>query len=219
MDRFISSSSITNMFYSIHNNLYTITKNSNEKNEGDYVFFHNVFQGNNKGLILQNESQVLESMHVKQQNLVMLLNMISGNVLEIGFNAGHSAAIMLNYNRDITLTIIDNCQHAYTKPCYEYLKDVYKDRLILLEGDSRYILPNLKETYDMIHIDGCHETSCVEQDLVNSKRLLRSKGILLVNDTQDDNIRSLIKQNLKNQYINLELDCVFPLQHEAFVKL
>jgi hypothetical protein len=67
------------------------------------------------------------------------------NVLEIGFNAGHSALLMLTANPSLFLTCIDLCEHEYTMPCIEYLHNIFGNRINLIQGNSLVALPLLKK--------------------------------------------------------------------------
>ena len=58
------------------------------------------------------------------------------NIIEIGFNAGHSALVFLIANPDSKLTIYDIGWHPYTRACYYYLDSVFPGRITFIEGDS-----------------------------------------------------------------------------------
>lgn len=217
MKNFILDSPITNMFSTIHEHLYEITKSTDEVNEGDYVFLHKTFKGEKEAHWFPDERLIINASIQKQQNLVNI-SRDAQNALEIGFNAGHSSAIMLNYNRNMTLTVVDVCEHMYTKPCFEYLKSLYGDRIQFIKGDSLEILPTLSNSFDFIHIDGSHEISHVENDLVHSNRLLDKSGIILLDDTQDIKIKEM-GDNVLNKYLKMNLTCIDPLKHEGYIKL
>ena len=217
MKNFIFDSPITNMFSTIHENLFEITKKTNEINEGDYVFLHKTFKGEQEAHWFHDEKMIIDSSIQKQQNLVNI-SRDAKHALEIGFNAGHSSAIMLNYNRNMTLTVIDICEHTYTEPCFEYMKSIYGDRIHLIKGDSLDILPTLSNSFDFIHIDGSHEISHVENDLVNCNKLLQKSGIILLDDTQDTKIKEM-GDHVLNKYIKVNLTCLDPLKHEGYIKV
>ena len=66
------------------------------------------------------------------------------------------------------------------------MKEIFGDRVNLLVGDSVNVLPTLKgNTYDMIHIDGCHLVNIAEMDIKNSLQLCRPGTILIMDDTNN----------------------------------
>jgi predicted O-methyltransferase YrrM len=106
-------------------------------------------------------------------------------VLEIGFNAGFSSLLMLLINPHINLTCVDICEHQYTIPCYEFIKNMFPNRINLIKGSSEFVLPELVKQgnkYDMIHIDGGHSNRIFFHDTQNSIKLVNKNGILLVDD-------------------------------------
>ena len=67
-------------------------------------------------------------LYSKQINLFWCGKQAATNLCEIGFNAGHSAMLLL-LGRDRTplrFTIFDLGHHAYTKPCVEYIQSKFK---------------------------------------------------------------------------------------------
>jgi predicted O-methyltransferase YrrM len=121
----------------------------------------------------------------------------SSNVLEIGFNAGFSTLLMLNANDTINITCVDICEHKYTQPCYNKIKEMYGERVNLIIGSSVIVLPKLiKNTYDLIHIDGCHSVEIAEMDINNSMKLCKSKTILIMDDTDLNHLNNLWKKNV-----------------------
>lgn len=120
----------------------------------------------------------------KVNNLCSLINntISSKNVLEIGFNAGFSALLILLSNPNINLTCVDICSHKYTKPCYQLLKDMFGERIQLYTGDSMKILPEFNTEFDVIHIDGGHDENVAKSDILQSYRLCRKPGGILIMD-------------------------------------
>ncbi len=108
------------------------------------------------------------------------------SLLEIGFNAGHSALIALTINPALTYSGIDLGHHAYTLPCFNYLKTVFGDRLNLEIGDSREILPTIFHSghrYDLFHIDGGHSFGVAHADLASMIQFCRDGDVILFDDT------------------------------------
>ena len=62
-------------------------------------------------------------------------------------------------------------------------------RINLLIGDSTLVLPTIKDTFDLIHIDGGHITYVAEKDIINSMALCNDNCILIMDDTNMDNFK------------------------------
>jgi lipopolysaccharide biosynthesis glycosyltransferase len=122
------------------------------------------------------------------------------NIMEIGFNAGHSSLLYLLSNPNSKLTIFDLCEHKYTLPCFEYLQSVFPDRLQIFPGDSTKTVPNFfnlnpNTRFDLIHIDGGHFGDIPNKDFYNSLKL--ASNIIIWDDTQINTLNDLL-----NEYIN-----------------
>lgn len=93
------------------------------------------------------------------KDLVELSRKPDIHVMEIGFNAGHSAEIFLNTNRTLSLTSFDLGQHKYVSVAKGYIDGMYPKRHTLFLGNStetvpKYIHANPGKTFDLIFIDG-----------------------------------------------------------------
>lgn len=122
------------------------------------------------------------------------------NVVEIGFNAGHSALLALTVNPELHYTAIDIGRHAYTVPCFEFLKEKFGDRIDLIIGDSRIFLPTLfhqkpqlKDKIDGWIIDGDHTTEGASADIENVLSLSKNGDRLLFDDTDMTHLDWLLK--------------------------
>jgi hypothetical protein len=123
-----------------------------------------------------------EELYNKQYNLYYL-GSISTEIMEIGFNAGHSCLLMLLGNSNSKITIFDICIHEYTIPCFEYLNEHFPNRLELIKGNSLETVPKYKlKKFDLLHIDGYHEAYHVIQDIMNSRQIAKQKGIVILDD-------------------------------------
>ena len=87
------------------------------------------------------------------------------NVLEIGFNFGHSAFTFMTIDPDIVYHSVDICQHNYTKPNSEKISERFGDRFTFTEKNSRHMKPEEIKDYDMVFIDGDHTTHGMSSDL------------------------------------------------------
>jgi hypothetical protein len=119
-------------------------------------------------------------------------------VLEIGFNAGHSAAAIVRGLRSVwgndqpkwTYTTIDINSHPYTDPCFQVLRKglgPLGSQVSNIWSPSTEALDKLiaeKASFDMIHVDGCHLKDIARSDLEQSLMLLPDGGWLRMDDMQ-----------------------------------
>jgi predicted O-methyltransferase YrrM len=154
----------------INNYLLPIINNSGELLEG------NIF--------MQHQTCIYTNTFInKQKNIsYVVLNKNIKNVMEIGFNSGFSTLLMLISNPNINITCYDIGEHKYTIPCYEKLKELFKNRINLIIGDSSKTLLLDNNKYDVIHIDGGHAIEIANSDIQNSYRLSKDKTILIMDD-------------------------------------
>jgi hypothetical protein len=110
-------------------------------------------------------------------------------ILELGFNAGHSALLLLlGCNPDAEVTFFDIGGHPYVKPCFEYLKAISRVNKELVLANSLQHLPKIvlkdgqRDIYDIIHMDGGHSHECVVNDLILLFLLLKKGGYMIVDD-------------------------------------
>lgn len=134
----------------------------------------------------------------KQVNVYSLARTAT-NIMEIGFNAGHSVLLMLIANDDSKITCFDICEHTYTEKCFEYLDSTFPNRLTLIKGDSRKTVPQYTNDtppkFDLIHIDGGHNPDVTRQDFENSYKMC-SKFIIM-DDTNMSYINGIVEEALK----------------------
>jgi predicted O-methyltransferase YrrM len=106
-------------------------------------------------------------------------------ILEIGFNAGHSADNFLKMNKDIQVVSFDLGEHDYGKPAKAYIDATYPGRHTLILGDSTKTIPKYASSapFDVIFIDGGHAYEVARDDLENCRRLGHSQTLLLMDDT------------------------------------
>lgn len=156
----------------------------------------------------------------KQKNLILTANQKNVNeILEIGFNSGFSALLLLNSNPDITITCIDIGKHAYTIPCYNKIKEFYSDRINLLIGSSANIVPKLTKLYDLIHIDGSHSKDIVSEDIRNSYFIAKPNAILIMDD-YDIPVLNNLWDNFSKVFNFNNLDfCIFENKFQSIKQL
>ena len=175
----------------INKNLLPIIKSTGEKLEGNIFMLHETTEYTNVFL----EKQINFILASSKQNIK--------NILEIGFNAGFSALLMLITNPNINLTCVDICSHRYTVLCYNKMKEIFGDRINLISGSSVDVLPRLNgKYYGLIHIDGCHLVEIAEKDIKNSLQLCRPGTLLIMDDTDDINLlRVWLKYAIKYKFL------------------
>ena len=197
----------TNIFekFWLVQDLNNIIIQSNERLEGNCLYIHKEIGR------IRYENGETEKL---RQNLYKLAKNAS-NILEIGFNGGHSSALFIYANPNIKILAFDLCEHKYTETCANYLKK--NINLEFIKGDSLITVQdyNNKETFDVIHIDGGHGDLCAINDLKNCKKFANSNTILVFDDTHFYNISKIIEEFITNNYIkeinyeskNLEKTC------------
>ena len=110
--------------------------------------------------------------------------------LEVGFNAGHSAAMMLSVFPHLQTRSFDIFGHEYARPKFALLEErVGRGRASLTCGDSRVTLPSagvgsatLEGLADVVRIDGGHTLEVAAADLLNGRRLAKPRALVLLDD-------------------------------------
>lgn len=110
------------------------------------------------------------------------------SVLEIGFNAGHSALFFLQHLSKLQLFLsCDVCHHNYSEAIGKKLEKEFLGIFHFLKGDSKLMLQAFYKThpkmkFDLIFIDGSHEFMNIFLDLLYVKALCHEKTIVLIDD-------------------------------------
>jgi predicted O-methyltransferase YrrM len=130
------------------------------------------------------------SQEVNQQvkDLISLTSKPNIRVMEIGFNAGHSAEVFLKNNPTLELTSFDLGVHDYCSTAKEFIDMLYPNRHTLILGDSTMTVPKFTSEhpnarFDVIFIDGGHTYDIATADILNCKMLAHKDTIVILDDT------------------------------------
>lgn len=120
------------------------------------------------------------------------------SIMEIGFNAGHSALLFLaNTPPETKVVSFDLGEYAYVFAAKRYIDSVFPGRHTLVTGDSTTTIPKYEEQvahrmkdpttapplrFDFIFIDGGHQNDIPMKDILNSQRLARDEHTIVAMD-------------------------------------
>lgn len=169
------------------------------------------------------KEQLLEQFLPKRAALAMFA-MAHNNIVEIGFNAGFSALLMLTANPNLKLTSVDICEHKYTEPCFDYLASVFPGRITLVKGDSTQVLADVLQNDKALTgyiIDGGHGLSVAETDLRNVIQYANNNAVLCFDDSDFVELRLLLNAYMMAGYIVpiTDVHCVVQDQTQMFFKI
>ncbi len=120
------------------------------------------------------------------------------NVVEIGFNSGHSAEVILQNNKSATLTSFDISTEPYISDAKEYIDKVYQNRHILVMGDTSETIPKYSEhigvKFDIICIHCGNSYEKLSIDLKNCEQLATADNILVLTNITSDSDLSIWKE-------------------------
>ncbi|PWT96179.1 MAG: hypothetical protein C5B53_10260 [Candidatus Melainabacteria bacterium] len=132
---------------------------------------------------------------------------VGQTALELGFNAGHSAVVMLDANPCLQLTSIDIGLHGYTRACAEIIASRYPGRFRFLLGATRELLPSLelehKLDFEIIHVDGGHSPDDVRFDFDFVLRNAPGGCTIVMDDAYVPHIKDLIGLAELNGYLKV----------------
>ena len=109
------------------------------------------------------------------------------NVMEIGFNAGHSSELFLQTNPNIRVTSFDIGQYNCVNVGKKFIDEKFPGRHTLIKGDSLKTVPEFTSKndikFDVIFIDGGHTYEVSKGDIVNCKPLAHKETMVILDDT------------------------------------
>lgn len=197
--------------------LKNIIMNSNSTLEGNCFYY-------------DRSLNLFPELYTKQLNLFWCGKQEIENICEIGFNAGHSAMLLLlgRNNTPLNFTIFDIGHHPYTKPTFEYIKSKFSYvNFEYIEGDSTIIMPEwinnhseLMYKYDVVHVDGGHSEHCISNDMKNADLLVKQNGMIIIDDTNDQTINNYVDWYISNKnYTELQVFPTFGYPHRIIRKI
>ena len=120
------------------------------------------------------------------------------SIMEIGFNAGHSALLFLAITSPETKVVsFDLGEYAYVFAAKRYIDTVFPGRHTLVTGDSTITIPKYEEQvahrmknpltapplrFDFIFIDGGHQDDVPMKDILHSQRLVAGNHTIVAVD-------------------------------------
>ena len=115
-------------------------------------------------------------------------------ILEVGAFEGMATVWFLENISNCRMTVVDTFEGdqqniemvgGFIGVKDRFLSNIepYKDRVKVIEGDSRIELPEIKGgIYDVVYVDGSHADDCVWSDAISAYRLVKDGGLILFDD-------------------------------------
>lgn len=124
-------------------------------------------------------------------------------ILEIGFNAGHSACCMLNAYESASMYSFDICRYGTEQVAFDVLKQHFD--LTLIPGNSVETIPKFindtKLTFDFVFVDGGHEYEVPYHDIIHTKDVINDQGFMLIDDLGVGSVNECIyRSNILNEF-------------------
>jgi predicted O-methyltransferase YrrM len=126
-------------------------------------------------------NQFYEGFENKRKNIVAIAKKYN-NITEIGFNAGHSAALMLTANPNLNLTSIDIGYHSYVIPCANIIQNYFPNKHKLILKDSKKIDRDEIDQSDVVIIDGGHDFASCLLDIAQCVAYCKPKTLIVIDD-------------------------------------
>lgn len=125
---------------------------------------------------------------------------------EIGFNAGHSSLIFLEYSPHATVYSFDLGIHPYVDMGKAFVDSLFPQRHNLIKGNSLKTLKafashhcNIK--FDLVFIDGGHSFEEAYHDIIAMKKLSHPGTLVLIDDLSIPGVKKAFDQCVKENLI------------------
>lgn len=190
---------VTSQSNIIISELERIIKACNEKLEGNTFYEH------------ETENFVVSTAFAKKRLNLFHLSSTARNILEIGFNAGHSTLLYLLSNPSSQIYLFDLGEHSYSYECFRYLNEIFPGRLHIVWGSSLETVKNFEKTqkFDFIHIDGGHTRFIAESDIHNCRKFATKYTNVVFDDSNDAILYDMLKEMESISYIK-QAELKFP---------
>ena len=116
-------------------------------------------------------------------------------VLQTGFNAGHSAGVILTFRNTAKLISFQKLASLGTDTRkmnlqgVRFIEDKFPGRHTIIWGDSQKTLPRFAKQHeslgkfiDIAFIDGGHSKVCCLSDITTVRNIMRPNGIIVVDE-------------------------------------
>jgi len=138
------------------------------------------------------------------------------NICDVGFNAGHSAAVFLNANPQADVYSFDLGQFPYTLSNARLMSELFPERFNIIWGTSQTSVVEFAEIIekdfrcDVISVDGDHTTEGTYKDLQNFQKLASCRNWVLMDDAGWSSTNAAW-QKAKDDGIITQLECFVDL--------
>lgn len=109
------------------------------------------------------------------------------DVMEIGFNTGHSAYLFLATCPEAKMVSFDLGDHDYVAVAKALIDRLFPGRHELITGDStetvpRYVAEHEGRRFELCYVDGGHDYDVARADLFNCQALAAERALVVMDD-------------------------------------
>jgi len=140
--------------------------------EGNLCYLHEQVPENN---------EFHEAFEIKRKNIIAIAKKYN-HITEIGFNAGHSAALMLSANPNLNLTSVDIGRYSYTVPCANIIQKYFPNKHKLILKDSRKLDRDEINQSEVVIIDGGHDFANCLLDIALCVAYCKPGTLIVIDD-------------------------------------
>lgn len=160
---------------------------------------------------LMNEMPLTDIHRVRRRIDLCEVARLSASMMEIGFDAGHSALACLNANPKLYLTVIDRFELESAKESVSYLQRRYPDRLSVIEGEPCLVMPciaieNPRLRFDAFHLHGGWRPYADCAILSNCIRVAANNALFLLDDLRSPSLAFAAEDYRRRGYFRSALN-------------